>query len=71
MSLYTVRCHPLEIMYILVIYNQARQRFHTEREAGLEGKTVVTEPKPLGNRLRKAVDIVFRGAQVHDKHVIT
>ena len=34
MSLYTVRCHPLEIMYILVIYNRARQRFHTEKGGG-------------------------------------
>ena len=42
MSLYTVSCHPLKIMYI---YNRARQRFHTERGGG-EGKTVVTEAKP-------------------------
>ena len=43
MSLYTVSCHPLKIMYI---YNRARQRFHTERGGGVGGKKVVTEPKP-------------------------
>ena len=31
----------------------------------------MTEPKPRRDRLRKAVDIVFKGAHVHDEHVIT
>ena len=46
MSLYTVRCQPLKMMYILLVNNRARQRFHTERlRGGGREKTVVTEPK--------------------------
>ena len=46
MSLYTVRCHPLKIMYILFIYAEQDKGSIQKRGGGVGGKTVVTEPKP-------------------------